>query len=585
MDSGGGPVVANRTGNTNAQPLTALNRKSTSVVNGYWYVPGTNESVETRVSVWDMLLASKYPGADQQTYSLKSEIDWVLLHRSTRRRMKDHVSRYLAALKACNSACVDDSSVHVEPSDSAGVSHVEQGCLSASNLANDLAQETSESPVERSTSSPSSTFDSAAPLLEEANVPAGPFSSTEQDSPRAAGTSTGAVIPDFIFHYETSGHYVSLNQDLIGEDNVLQGLGATRRLKMSELLRSMVAKYNIPHVAVDEFVRDCRRENPENDLSQVPVTFRHRDRLDNEDLASLAKAIVDVEDGQAEFVHIGLHRQLKKHLERVLDATFPAGGARPAVPCLAIDAWTDGTELKKTGPKTQCWPVAVRFIAVGVWHDDPAFQKFVPVPDEVAFKPLTTSVYLGSHKPKNGETLLRDLVNELKWLDPRHRPERSDVSAEGLLWKQRRSADFTVTLRWFIADTLARHVVKNVGSFSRGGDGGCEWCLSVGTKHHRKQSTCRPDIKETPALLRRDDLYLDYKSHLNVSMTGFFSIYLFFMNRAKKFNIPHSCRSGLHRFESIFVSCCLCLCPVKINKKDISDEVITAVHFVFFVFD
>jgi hypothetical protein len=183
--------------------------------------------------------------------------------------------------------------------------------------------------------------------------------------------------------------------------------------------------------------------------------------------------------------------------------------------------WTDGTAIADTGVDVHLYPVAARFISVGQWHEDPSLRNFVPVPEDMAFRPFPVSIFLGPGKPAHPSVILRRAVYELCMLDPRRRSDRSNKSPSGKLWRQRRNTLFSVNLVWFLADTIARQLVKHIRSWGCTSDGGCEGCTATGVKFGQGMATSRFDFTEEGLELREDHKWHLYTSHYNhVSSPG-----------------------------------------------------------------
>ena len=253
------------------------------------------------------------------------------------------------------------------------------------------------------------------------------------------------------------------------------------------------------------------------DLYTVAVTFRHRVKIPkrSKNPNSLV-GTYNLKNGK--YHHFGLYRQVNKHYRRVIEATFPDSASRPSKPCICIDAWTVGATVAETGTTIHVYPVAIRFIAIGVWDEDPFRRKFIPVPDRLAFMPLAVGVFVGASEPEHPEILLRRFVYELIMLDPRDRDdlEQHQHSASiGRLWKKRREETFTVNLLWFLADTPARRMVKHSRDWNHASEGGCEACTTTGIKFNQKTCTSRYEMTEAGLELREDSKFHEYTSHLN----------------------------------------------------------------------
>ncbi len=159
-----------------------------------------------------------------------------------------------------------------------------------------------------------------------------------------------------------------------------------------------------------------------------------------------------------------------------------------------------------------------RFYAIGVWHSDPGMRHWVPVPDELFFRPLCVGIFVGTSEPHHPEVLLRKFVFELIMLDPRDRDDRLFHAKTAKIedeWRRYRENDFTVNLVWFLADTPASRFCKHTRAWNLASDGGCEACLAVGVKFSAKSATSRYQTTEAGLELREDSKFEEYASHLS----------------------------------------------------------------------
>jgi hypothetical protein len=216
-------------------------------------------------------------------------------------------------------------------------------------------------------------------------------------------------------------------------------------MALSDLLRSWAAEFGISHAAVDRLIKDKKENRAFDDLDSQPVCHKNRDKLSMDELRHIQYG-QDVKDGKllGKWANFGLTEQIQRYYNRILDYTFPEGSSRPKTPCFMIDGWIDGAQVRKTGVLIHCWPLAARFVAVGVWSED-GNHHFVPVPDAVAFIPFTVVLFLGSGKPSHANVLLRPFVNELIGLDPGFRSDR-EKWVDCARWKYIRETRFTVRL-------------------------------------------------------------------------------------------------------------------------------------------
>jgi hypothetical protein len=478
--------------NENGERIIAQNRQSEFVINEtYWFnVDGKS------FSVWNLLIASNYKSPESSRFHLFDENKWLLTSRSSRSRYRQHVQQFLEQ--------------HSEELPRLR-EKLENG--SAAEFLTVMCSETADSvSVEEDTSA---TCSSELP-------PVPPFENHDQSSSCSSDGVPGSqstvsqlsAVPDVLFQTRQDRIPVlsQSGQLLEGSEKLLP---RKRQILVSELYDSFILANNISHEKQAQFIRDIKRENAVMDLHNVPESFRHRAKLPKRRRSQHALiGTTEAENGQ--YYHFGLYAQVKKQLERVMEATFPDGAPRPPVPCIGIDAWTDGTSAAETGEKIHVYPVAMRFIQIGVWDEDPSRRKFVPVPEKLAFMPLAVGVFVGSGEPQHPEVILRKLVYELIMLDPRPREDREQHQSSvetGRLWEGRRMTQFTVNLLWFIADTLARRLVKNTRAWNAGGDAGCEACTSPGVKFNQRTATSRYDMTETGLELRCDERFHLYTSH------------------------------------------------------------------------
>lgn len=276
-----------------------------------------------------------------------------------------------------------------------------------------------------------------------------------------------------------------------------------RRLRFSESVYDFVCRNSVPKEPFMRWINEMREEQVVFDLEDIPRTWTTIAKpvtVEDKELKNLPILEFKSSSGKfAKFVHFGLVRTLKKHLPHILKQTFPQGDC-PPVPHLKIEMWTDGADLCNYGIENNLWPVAITVVAIGSTSNYSGPHRFVP---PSARKVLFVSLYLGSHKPSVPEPIFREVVEELKTLDPRPRSDRPAVSA---------GRPFTVTLIRFLADHPARCFAKNVKGIQSAEM--CEKCVNkskrfVGVSKHSQVIWTIDDLE-----LRTDEKFLQYVDHM-----------------------------------------------------------------------
>ncbi len=518
--------------NEDGERVIAQNRQSDFVINEtYWFeVDGKS------FSVWNLLIASNYKSPESSRFHLFDENKWLLTSRSSRSRYRQHVQQFLEQHREelprlrekLESGGAADflAATFSQGADSVPAVEVD----GAVGLSDKLPASQFEDLQDRSTDFPDSVIDGKESTVLQASA-----------------------VPDAFFQQRDDRIRVLSQSGQLLEGSARLLPPHKRKLLVSELYNSFILANNISHEKSSQFIHDIKTEDAVMDLHTVPESFRHRAKLPKKH-KSQHSLIGTTAAQNGEYYHFGLYAQVKKHLARVMDATFPDGAPRPPVPCVCIDAWTDGTSAAETGDKIHVYPVAVRFIAIGVWDDDPSRQKFVPVPEKLAFMPLAVGVFVGSGEPQHPEVILRKFVYKLIMLHPRSRQDRElhQTSIEtGRLWEKRRVMQFTLNLVWFIADTPARRLVKNTRAWNAGGDAGCEACTSPGIKFNQRTATSRYDMTETGLELRCDEKFHLYTSHRGRVSTGILCDAYIFKIRSCLFFLPWKQGGGLRNLALI----------------------------------
>jgi hypothetical protein len=359
------------------QQRTVKNQQGAYVLGKtYWYEVCNGK----KLNAWQLLKCLKYPAAssnfERQEFLTRelSEDDWIVLPRTTRHRYKMFVSNKLAGLSVKERAeicarCEEESAT----------------LGGAAVNSEDEVQEEGESQLDDR--EPSS------------------FGITGQDEDLQRGESLFQFVSDddeddgqgeFIFDLDHRGEdddyrdeasstlndgSVSrpppdpcLDQDICDRMSVL-GLDESgevvvnpllaprkRPLLASELFDSYIIDNNMPLDSADRFIKDLRREDVVWDLDRIPLNIRNRCKVPSlstkKDQEGALNNVTESINGR--YHHFGLYDELKKHLQRVLDATFPDGKARPSVPSVCIDAWTDGAKVTETGAIVHIYPVCIR---------------------------------------------------------------------------------------------------------------------------------------------------------------------------------------------------------------------------------
>ncbi len=365
-------------------------QQSCAIKNSYWFwINGQ------RFSVWQLLKYARYPSRTLDEFDDLDGKKWLGTPRSSRLRYKRFVKHFLET--------TDVSEVDICAALSAGI---------CQPPATDVQEGLSETSSDEETHEESSILDDTDELT---SIHAD--QSTLRDSPETA-QYIPAPLPASV--YELSNDRV----ELLDSSGMLNEavLPAKRKLLLSEILDSFFITENVSQKGANKLLRDIQEEDAVMDLHSIPTGFRNRLKL--RPATNNAHAIVGtIPLNNGKYHHVGLHEQMRKHLARVLEATFP-DSVKPFAPTVWIDAWTDGTTVAETGSKIHVYPLSMRFIAVGVWDDDPSRRKMVPVPEKLAFMPLAVGVFVGSSEPEHPEALLHRFVYELIMLDPRPRTDR-----------------------------------------------------------------------------------------------------------------------------------------------------------------
>jgi hypothetical protein len=239
------------------------------------------------------------------------------------------------------------------------------------------------------------------------------------------------------------------------------------------------------------------------DIMTMPVTWKNLAKVskqEKEELGQILELKAD-DENLAKYIHLGLAKMISRSLPLILAKTFPNPGEAPAVPHLRLELWTDGVEVCATGAKNDLWPIVVSVLAVGSHFEGP--HRIVP---PAVCKPIVVGYYLGGHKPSHGNALLRNVVDELKVLDPRTRPMSDRPHTK--VTKFSCSANFTVSVTRFIADTLARSLFKNI--YGHMSHYFCEKCEAT------PQKLPNTSVKVWPITaleLREDALFESYARH------------------------------------------------------------------------
>jgi hypothetical protein len=309
-------------------------------------------------------------------------------------------------------------------------------------------------------------------------------------------------------------HQRAANIELLGDvDDVTRGAGLNtdvdsiggsdrRRLKFSEAFLDFVCRMNIAKAPAMKWINDMRAENVDFDVSEMPRTWKTLTKPTTEDDFEFLQRPIQVftyPGKKAKVIHFGLIRTLRKHLPYIMKATFPKGNG-PKIPHLRIELWTDGVELCNYGSENDLWPIAMTVVSIGAQHDGE--HVFVP---PWARKVLMLSLYLGSHKPSQPAPIFREVVDELKLLDPRERFDDRPTYLGNLNVRE----EFTASIIRFVADHPARCFVKNIlGCQSHSL---CEKCTNFGERVHLISGMVIWQV--TGLNLRTDELFLTYPRH------------------------------------------------------------------------
>ncbi len=476
--------------------MASDNRKRESILETSYWLDVNGE----KFSIWKLLKFANYKSAESFRFDVFGEEKWLKTPRTTRQRYRRFVEDFLRSKPASELVKIQASlSLQTRPDQldaGAAVGTVHQHLPRASSATDDDDKNLQSSCTVH-------VFDDIVEDEEEQDSP--PFSDTRLPPACVYEFSDEHRVPVL----DRSG---ALNKD--GSGSLLPK--NRRKLLVSELFDSFVIENNISQEKANQFIRDIQVEDAVMDLHTVPVTFRNRAKLPKQKKSSTLTGTYEVNNGK--YHHFGLFEQVKKHFSRVVQATFPDESSRPKAPTICIDAWTDGTSVAETGSKIHVYPVAIHFIAIGVWDEDVFCRKFVSVPDKLSFMPLPVGVFVGTGEPEHPEVILRRFVYELIMLDPRERDDRQlfqHSEAIGSVWKKRRETMFTINLLWFLADTPARRLCKHTRAWNLASDGGCEACTAVGIKFNNRMATSRYEMSEAGLELRIDSKFLSYTSHLN----------------------------------------------------------------------
>lgn len=277
-------------------------------------------------------------------------------------------------------------------------------------------------------------------------------------------------------------------------------------VKFSELVRDLFIRENIPRYVYERFIRDLKREVPEFDLEDMPLSWETLAKLESfesKELGRIIKIETRVGKRDSEYVHFGLKATVEKKLPFVLKKMF-CEGETPKRPHVVIELWTDGAPLSRTGDFNNFYPLSCCILAVG---DGVHFHR---APRCISRRPFLIGAYLGTNKPDHASDILRKTVDELKELDPnRAGDDPMDLG-------------FTVSLGRVVGDAPARAFMKD--SVGHSAADGCEKCLVLGSKA-RHTGINRYSVETKPR--RKDEDFLTYKEYLKVHYCGTFHEQLF----------------------------------------------------------
>jgi hypothetical protein len=467
------------------------------------------------LNIFQLLRRANYQGAaiqfeESEQYGFRQ---WSLLSRGTQRRMLEASDKYIQEIQSQQPShsehrqSEDQQNESTVAEDFLGVANSENGTLlgnigSVSIDSNNICVELNQPPPfpDEDVSGCGGAGSNVSPPLGSLSLPTGTDSEQFDPSHFTELGDEDLVVINASCQLSSAviGQHDSCNDDVDGSDVLKK-----RKLKFSEAFLDFVCRQNIAKAPAMEWINDMRRENVDFDVEDMPRTWKTLTKPTTDDeLEFLVRPIHVFSHGgkQAKLVHFGLIRTLRKHLPYIINATFPNPATRPKVPHLRLELWTDGVELCNYGSENDLWPVALTVVSIGSQHDG----EHVYVPPW-ARKVLMLSLYLGSHKPSQPAPVFREIVDELKLLDPRERgPDRPFH-----LGNHNVREEFTASLIRFVADHPARCFVKNIKGCQS--HGMCEKCTNNGERVHHVSGMVIWQVTELE--LRTDELFLTYPNH------------------------------------------------------------------------
>jgi hypothetical protein len=275
------------------------------------------------------------------------------------------------------------------------------------------------------------------------------------------------------------------------------------QLFYSEMWRDFVLMSQGPKKRSMGFIKSVQLENPRMDIMTMRTTWSSITPFTKEERDTFGpiRSMIDPDNNKkSQYVHLGLARMITFMLPKIMAWTFQ-GVEPPSKPHLQLEFWTDGVDLKTTGEMNSLWPVVVSVVAIGSTYQDT--HRKVPA---AACKPIMVSYFLSGHKPNHPNTLLQDVVDELKVLDPRDRPASDRPINE--VTEYTKTVSFTASMIRFIADTPARALVKVI--YGHNSVNFCEKCTAQ-SKYVSRKIRLYPIVGLTKRL---DSKFLDYPRHV-----------------------------------------------------------------------